>query len=119
MPHSEDRRYISRKQLIDLFGAEAATHVIQVFGGQRVYVPAPDSESYARVAARIGNDEIARKLCVEYGGTQILLPQRLAPINEQIRTLYRELCRPSEIARRLNCTENYVYSVLQKERCER
>jgi hypothetical protein len=112
---SADRRYPSRERLIELLGTDAAARVVEVFSGKRVYVPEPDTESYARIASRIG-DEIARKLCVEFGGTQILLPRRLVPINAKIIELSQQSFKPTEIAQRLCCTESYVYYVLAKER---
>jgi len=117
MDWSDDRRYVAREKLIELLGEDAAARVVKVFGGRRIYVPAPTStDSYGRFVARLGDLEIARKLCFEFGGTQIILPQKLAPLNEQIVKLKRESVPMDEIRRRLGCTESYIYYVLAKER---
>jgi hypothetical protein len=116
MSWSEDRRFVSRELLTELFGADGAARVVKVFGGKRIYVPAPATEGYSNFAGRIGDEKIAHKVCVEFGGTQIALPKQLVPMNEQIIELDRGSVKPTEIAQRLSCTESYVYYVLREER---
>jgi hypothetical protein len=108
---SDDRRYVSRDRLIELLGAQGAARVVDVFGGSRIYVPEPDTESFAPIAAKLG-DETARKLCYEFGGLQVVLPARLVATRQEIVRLRAEGVRPAEIARRLGCAERYVYYVL-------
>jgi len=115
MASSEDRPFVSRKRLIDLLGAEAAARVVDVFGGRRVYMPAPDTDSYTAMVQRFG-DTIARKLCVEFGGTQVFFPQRLVGKRSEILALRAAKITPSEIARRTKATESYVYYVLRQDR---
>jgi hypothetical protein len=85
--------------------------VVEVFGGARFWAPPPDSPAFARFAEKLG-EEIARKFCAQFGDTQVSLPRRLVPLDEQIVKLRREMLAPAEIARRLHCAERYVYAVL-------
>jgi hypothetical protein len=104
------------------FGGSAWSAISKVagFGGSLLNLvdsinPSHRRDEARRLAGRVG-DEIARKLCVEFGETRIILPQKLVPMNEQILKLNRELLRPTEIAQRLGCTESYIYYVLREER---
>ena len=105
---------ISRGTLIMLLGDVGAARLTKRFGGRRFYVPSPDSPSFSRFAAKIGDAEVARKFCAEYGGLSVTLPKRSIPLNEQIVRLHREMLSNGEIATRLNCTERYVYLVLSR-----
>ncbi|MGH8012576.1 MAG: Mor transcription activator family protein [Candidatus Binataceae bacterium] len=112
---SEDRRYVSRERLIELLGAAAAARVVEVFGAARIYMPEPESESYPTVTRKLG-DETARRLCREYGGMQVIFPRRLVETRTEIAMLRQENLTAVEIARRLGCTERYVYAVFARER---
>jgi hypothetical protein len=78
-------------------------------------VPNPDAGSFLQFAEKIGDTEIARKFCAEFGEWSVTLPRRLAPLNEQIVKLHREMLANGEIATRLGCTERYVYLVLSRQ----
>ncbi|MGB8411844.1 MAG: hypothetical protein WCE23_03365 [Candidatus Binatus sp.] len=91
-----------------------AARVVEVLGGERIYVPAAADPAFSRLAARLG-EEIARKVCAAFGGGRVTFPQRLVPLDEEIGRLRREMLTPTEIARHLHCAERYVYLVLARE----
>jgi hypothetical protein len=107
-------RGVSRRQLIAILGEGGAARVIEVFGGARIYVPQPGSPSFARLAQKLGA-ETARKLCAEFGDFCVTIPARLIATRDQILKL-KSSCTAAEIARRLGCSERYVYTVLASER---
>jgi hypothetical protein len=106
---------VSRAALIKRLGEVDAARLIEIFGGRRFYAPAPDSPGFLRFAEKIGDAEIARKVCAEFGECSVTLPKRLVPLNEQIVRLNREQLAAGEIAARLGCTERYVYLVLSRQ----
>jgi hypothetical protein len=108
-------RHVSREALVKLLGDAGAARLLKVFGGVRMLTPGgPESPSFARFAAKLG-EEIARKFCAEFGKSEVSLPRRLVPLNEEIMRLHREMLAPAEISRRLHCTERYVYLVLSRQ----
>jgi Mor family transcriptional regulator len=103
----------SRLQAItDVVGAEAAAKLVSDFGGRRIYVP--------QVPAR--GDLLARsiglaaetRLSRVYAGDRLDIPARPEPASRRARifVLRRGGDSISTIARRLRCTERYVYKVL-------
>ena len=114
MPINESS-WVSRKALIKLLGEAGAARMVEVFGGGRFWAPRPDVPAFLRFADEIGDEEIARKFCAEFGDIRVSLPRRLVPLDEQIVRLRREMLAPAEIARRLNCAERYVYAVLARQ----
>jgi hypothetical protein len=115
---TEDRRYISRARLIELLGIDAATRVIDVLGNAHIYLPAPNTEKFEPLVRKLGA-ETARTLCVEFGGTQVMFPQRLVAKRAEILRLRDANLKAGEIAKHLGASENYVYYVLAQEREER
>jgi hypothetical protein len=109
---------VSRAALVKLLGDAGASRVTEILGGRRFYVPSPnpDSQGFLRFAEKIGDEEIARKICAEFGEMSVSLPKRLVPLNEDILRLHREMLTKGEIATRLGCTERYVYLVLSHQR---
>ncbi|MFZ0887439.1 MAG: hypothetical protein WA005_03230 [Candidatus Binataceae bacterium] len=108
-------RDISRKALVKLLGEAGATHLLQVFGGARIYLPPPDATpGFPRFAAKVG-EQIARALHAEFGSGSVHLPPEPVPLDEEILRLGREMLAPAEIARRLDCTERYVSLVLSRQ----
>jgi hypothetical protein len=114
MAVNETQGWVSRERLIELLGELGATRLIEVFGGARIFVPRPGSDSYAQVAAKLGG-ETAAKFCAEFGDMRVTIPQRLIATRDQILKLKRTHSAP-EIARELRCSERYVYTVLASER---
>jgi hypothetical protein len=109
-----ERGWISRKRLIKLLGEEDAVGVIEAFGGKReFYLPAPEAPGFSRIVAKLGK-RIAHKLCAEFGDQQVIVPAAIGPAGRKIIKLRRELLTPTEIGRRLGCTERYVYLVLSR-----
>jgi hypothetical protein len=105
--------WISREALIKALGEADDVRLVEMLGGQRIYLPAPDAPGFPVLAAKLG-EEIARKICMQFRG-QVSLPRRLVPMDEWIRRLSREQLTPAQIARRLHCTERYVYLVLSRQ----
>ena len=114
MPINEDR-WVSRARLVGLLGEAGAERIIAVFGGTRIFTPAPNSPGFERFTMKIGDEDIAQKFCTEFGDIRVNLPLRSVPLNERIIKLSREMVSAAEIARRLGCTERYVYSVLSRQ----
>jgi hypothetical protein len=115
MAVNETQGWVSRERLIELLGEGGATRLIEVFGGARIFVPRPGSDSYAQVAAKLGA-ETAAKFCREFGDVRVTIPQRLIATRDQILKLRTDKTSASEIARKLGCSERYVYTVLASER---
>jgi hypothetical protein len=109
----DSRGWVSREALIRTLGQADAARVVEVLGGERIYVPAAADPAFSRLAARLG-EEIARKVCAAFGG-RVTFPQRLVPLDEEIGRLRREMLTPVEIARHLHCAERYVYLVLSRQ----
>lgn len=107
------RGWVSREALIKLLGEAGAARVVEKLGGKRINLPALDAPGFAGLAAKLG-EEIARKFCTEFG-SQVTIPQRLVPLDEEIKRLGREQLTKAEIARRLHCAERYVYLVLARQ----
>lgn len=107
-------RWVSREALIKMLGEAGAARVVEVFGGRKTFLPAPGDPGFPRIVAKLG-EEIAHKLCAEFGEASVTFPRQLVPFDEEIVKLNREMMTPTAIARRLGCSERYVYQVLSRQ----
>ncbi len=100
-----------------VIGAGAALRLCEQFGGSRVYValnPAPSNP----VASAIGHSK-AERLSTYFGGERLAIPSEGARTNRtRIARMRRRGLAVSEIARKLGCSERYVYKVLAHSRDE-
>lgn len=100
-----------------VIGAGAALRLCAHFGGSRVYIaanPAPGNP----IASAIGYSKAAR-LSTFFGGERVAIPSETAQANRtRIARLRRRRFSVSEIARRIGCSERYVYKVMAQFRDE-
>ncbi len=100
-----------------VIGAGAALRLCAHFGGSRVYVAVNPGPGNA-VAGAIGHSKAAR-LSKYFGGERLSIPSEGAQSNRtRIARMRRRGSSVSEIARRLGCSERYVYKVLAQSRDE-
>ena len=110
--NEETIAYLSRARLLELLGFQAASRLVEKFGGTRLSIPAPESAGYKMLADVLEDKKAADRLCVEYGGLRVILPVRVIALQARVRELHRGGIKPPEIARALGCTERRVYQVL-------
>ena len=68
-------RYLTRFELFNTFGGEETGKLLRVLNGKRMNVPKPDSVESEHLAKELG-PELARKFCLEYSETVVMLPLR-------------------------------------------
>jgi Mor family transcriptional regulator len=102
-------------QIERTIGDHLADKLIADFGGQRLYIPHAPA-LYDRVTTSIGL-RAALKMARAFGGDRIVVPvaSDLARRRAQILTMRSEQLSISRIARRLRCSERYVYKILAAE----
>ena len=97
-------------------GDDAAEKLIAEFGGRRLYIPlAPGPND--RVTRSIGL-VAALAMARSFGGDRLMIPLTSDAARRRARIIAMRADRLSipRIARRLHCTERYVYKVLALER---
>lgn len=97
------------------FGPEAATALIESFGGTEIYIPSKWREGHQ---INVVGVELAQALCDVLGGSTVVIPKGLLTNEARHRhvlELNKRGLRPAEIARELNLTERYVYKLLSSE----
>lgn len=99
-------------RLEEIMGQAAAHALATVRGGAAVYVGQTPS---ADLVALCGDDtDAAKRLCVEYGGSDIVLPSvliRPAPKKTRIAAMVEAGLGNAEIIREVGCTLRYVAEI--------
>lgn len=99
-------------RLEEIMGRDAAHALATARGGNSVYIGQTPSED---LIALCGDDtEAAKRLCVEYGGSDIVLPSVLVrPVAKKLRiaAMIEGGCGNAEIIRECQCTLRYVAEV--------
>lgn len=99
-------------QIVRSIGGDAADKLIADFGGRRLYIPlAPaPGDQLARSIGLLGALAMART----FGSERLLIPATTDHARRRARIVAMRADRisVSRIARRLRCTERYVYKVL-------
>ncbi len=107
--------WISRTDLDELIGQEAASILCRLYGGIQFYVP-KRVRNGERLAGSIGFGR-ALALCNAYGGGYIVVPlDRPEPLKVQIVRLLKKGKRAPDIARKLGTTERYVRRIMSEQR---
>jgi Mor family transcriptional regulator len=102
-------------QIERAIGDKLADKLIADFGGQRLYIPHAPA-LYDRVTTSIGLRG-ALRMARAFGGDRIVVPVTidLARRRAQILAMRADQISISRIARRLRCSERYVYKILAAE----
>ena len=102
--------------LVESIGRLAAEKLVDEFGGTRIYVPV-SAQSGDEIACAIGL-EAASKLSRTFGGERFYMPllARDSQRIEEIRRMSAAGASTADIARRLRCTERWVYRVIEGDR---
>lgn len=108
--------WISRPELENLIGKDAADILCCMHGGVPFYVPVRAKQGI-ELAKTIGFGR-ACVLCSVYGGSYITVPigNRPEPYKIKIMRLIDEGKRPSQIAKELGTTERYVRTIMSHYR---
>lgn len=101
--------------IVEIIGEEAASKLIAMFGGTRLYVP--HSPCADDALARAIGPQAAMKLAEMFGGERVDLPKP-PPRRMQILAMRAAGRSVAEIARELNCTRRRVFQVLADARRE-
>ena len=103
--------WVSRAELEELLGAQAAALMMRTYGGVPVYIP---KQAWAGTElSRLVGVPALEKLAALYGGDRITVPngRKPDPHKGRIIQMLDDGLTPSAIARRLGVTERYVWAV--------
>lgn len=108
--------WVSRPDLDDLIGPEAAEELCRSYGGVPFYVPKRVKPGEG-LAARIGFGR-AYALAEAFGGEYVTIPlgNRTEPLKTRIMKLLDERKSAPDIARELGTTERYVRTIMTRYR---
>ena len=108
--------WVSRPDLEELIGREAAEQLCKALGGVPFYVPITPKPGIE--LAKIVGFGRACALCAAFGGAYVTVPlgNRPEPYKVRIMRLIDEGKTPPQIARELGTTERYVRTIMRHYR---
>ncbi|NLW81406.1 MAG: hypothetical protein GXY42_07000 [Desulfovibrionales bacterium] len=102
--------WVSRPDLEDLIGPEAALALLTAFPGRRIYIPAKaTSEKFTDIVGSVANEILSN----EFRGYEVCLPNVVKPVTlkEKILPLLEAGLSLDDVARQCECTVRYVCMV--------
>lgn len=114
MPYSGDEKilYLSRDTLENVLAGDAE-RMVQIYGGNRLRIPEPDTQAFTDFVNKIG-EQAATKLARLYAGSRVMVPLAMRSLKDRILELDAHSdpkLSAVDIARELRCALNYVYQV--------